>query len=107
MTALSILLLYVLPAIGGWKVFEKAGVAGWVALVPILNWFGILRILGRSYLWIVAFVFFYPVTHFVAAVLLAWRFGKGTLFGLGIAFLPFLFVPMLGFGSARYLRPAA
>jgi hypothetical protein len=106
MTALTILFFYVLPAAGGWKVFEKAGLSGWVALIPILNWFGILRLLGRSYLWILAFVFFYPVTHFIASVMVAWRFGKSTFFGLGIALLPFVFIPLLGFGGARYLRPA-
>jgi Family of unknown function (DUF5684) len=103
MTALSFLFLYVLPAIGGWKIFEKAGLPGWAALIPFFNWFGILKLLGRSYLWIFAFVFFYPVTHFVAAVLVSWKFGKSTLFGLGLALLPGLFVPWLGFSDARYL----
>jgi hypothetical protein len=103
-TALSTL-FFVLTAIGGWKVFEKAGLPGWVALVPVLNWFGILRLLGRSYAWILFFIFFYPVTHFVVSVLVAWRFGKSALFGVGLAFLPFLFVPMLGFSDARYLGP--
>jgi hypothetical protein len=101
--ALSFMFLYLLPAIGGWKIFEKAGVAGWAALIPVLNWFGVLKVLGLSYLWIVAFVFFYPVAHVVSAVMLAWKFGRGTLFGLGLAFLPGLFVPWLGFSNARYL----
>ncbi len=100
---LSFLFLYVLPAIGGWKIFEKAGLPGWAALIPVLNWFGILKLLGHSYLWILAFIFFYPVTHFVAAVLVAWKFGKSTLFGLGMALLPGLFIPWLGFSDARYL----
>jgi hypothetical protein len=106
MATLSFLFLYVLPALGGWKVFEKAGVAGWVALIPVLNLFGLLRLLGRSYLWILAFVFAAPVAHVVAAILVAWRFGRSTLFGVGLAVLPFVFVPVLGFGDARYLQPA-
>lgn len=104
-TALSLFFFFVLPAVGGWKIFEKAGMPGWVALVPVLNWFGVLKLLGRSYLWIVAFIFFYPVTHFVASVLVAWRFGKSALYGVGIALLPFIFVPLLGFSEARYLGP--
>jgi hypothetical protein len=103
MWLLSFLFLYLLPAIGGWKIFEKAGLPGWAALIPVINWFGILKLLGMSYLWILAFIFFYPVTHFVAAVLVAWKFGKSTIFGLGLALLPPLFVPWLGFGDARYL----
>jgi hypothetical protein len=103
---LSVFFFIVLPAVGGWKIFEKAGISGWVALVPVLNWLGVLKLLGRSYLWIVCFVFFYPVTHFVASVMVAWRFGKSTLYGMGIALLPFVFIPLLGFGDARYLGPA-
>jgi hypothetical protein len=107
-SALSILFLYVLPAIGRWKVFEKAGIAGWVALIPVLSWFGILRLLGRSYLWIVFFIipFTYPVTRVVASVMVASRFGKGVLYGLGLAFAPFLFEPHLGLSEARYMRPS-
>jgi hypothetical protein len=107
MTALSILFLYVLPAIGRWKIFEKAGIAGWVALIPVLSWFGILKLLGRSYLWILFFIipFTYPVTRVVASVLVARRFGKGWVYGLGLAFAPFLFEPHLGLSDARYLRP--
>jgi hypothetical protein len=29
-------------------------------------------------------------------------FGKSTAYGLGLAFLGFIFFPMLGFGDARY-----
>jgi hypothetical protein len=102
-TALSIL-FFVLTAIGAWKIFAKAGLPGWVALVPVLNCFGVIKLLGKSYWWIVFFVpVIYPFTHFVLAVLVAWRFGKSALFGLGLAFLPFLFVPLLGFSDARYL----
>ncbi len=101
MTILSILLFYVLPALGGYRVFEKAGVAGWIAFIPVLNLLGVLRVLKLSLLWIIPFVFFYPVAHFIAAVLVAWRFGKGTLYGLGLAFAPFIFVPVLGFGPAQ------
>jgi|SRR6185437_6220764 len=103
MWLLSVLFLYVLPAVGGWKIFEKAGIPGWAALIPGINLFGILKLLGMSYLWILAFIFCYPVAHFVAAVLVAWKFGKSTVFGLGLALVPPLFVPWLGFSDARYL----
>ena len=104
-TVLSFFFLWVLPAIGGYKIFEKAGMPGWIALVPVLNLFGILRLLGRSYLWILAFIPpFTPFALFVVAVLVAWRFGRSSIFGVGLFFLPFVFVPLLGFSEARYLR---
>jgi hypothetical protein len=33
------------------------------------------------------------------------RFGKGTGFAVGMAVLPFIFSPILAFGSARYGEP--
>ena len=103
-SALSFFFLWVLPHIGLWRIFEKAGMRGWVALIPILNLFGLLKLLGKSYLWILAFIPpLTPFALFFAAVMVAWRFGKGSLYGAGLFFLPFVFVPVLGFGDARYL----
>jgi hypothetical protein len=39
------------------------------------------------------------------AIALAEKFGKGAGFGIGLAFLPFIFYPILGFGSATYVGP--
>ena len=33
---------------------------------------------------------------------LAQKYGKSAAYGLGLVFLPFIFIPMLGFGSATY-----
>lgn len=33
---------------------------------------------------------------------IAERFGKSAGFGIGLAFLPFIFYPMLAFGDANY-----
>ncbi|WP_278321357.1 DUF5684 domain-containing protein [Lacrimispora amygdalina] len=32
-------------------------------------------------------------------------FGKGKMFGLGLIFLPFIFYPILAFGSSKYVFP--
>ena len=37
---------------------------------------------------------------------LAQAFGKGAAYGIGILFLPVVFLPMLGFGDAQYIGPA-
>jgi len=34
------------------------------------------------------------------------RFGKGTGFGIGLFFLPFVFFPLLAFGDAQYAGAA-
>src|SRR5262249_20906762 len=89
---------------GAWKVFAKAGKSGWAAIVPIYNIIVLLEIVGRPLWWIV--LFFLPCVNFVAGIMvsidLAKAFGKDTLYGIGIALLGFIFIPMLGFGDARY-----
>jgi hypothetical protein len=94
---------------GAWKMFEKAGKPGWAAIIPIYNIIVILEICGRPIWWILLLLI--PCVNIVIAVIMwidvAKSFGKSELFGIGLAFLGFIFVPMLGFGSARYVGPAA
>ena len=103
-TMLLELALLVLLFVGMWKVFQKAGKPGWAAIIPIYNIIVLLEICGKPLWWIV--LYFIPIVNFVAVVLvsiaLAKRFGKGVGFGIGIALLPFIFYPILGFGDASY-----
>ncbi|MGK2855798.1 MAG: DUF5684 domain-containing protein [Thermoanaerobaculia bacterium] len=89
---------------GLWKVFVKAGKPGWAAIVPIYNIIVWLEIVGKPLWWIV--LLFIPFVNFVVLIILsialAEKFGKSTAFGIGIAFLGFIFIPILGFGDARY-----
>jgi hypothetical protein len=54
---------------------------------------------------------FIPFVNFIILIILsidmAKSFGKGVGFGLGLAFLGFIFLPILGFGSAQYQGPSA
>jgi uncharacterized protein DUF5684 len=103
------LALAVVVIAGMWKMFEKAGKPGWAAIIPIYNFIVLLEIVGKPLWWIV--LFFLPCVNIVALILVALEvakvFGKDTLFGIGLAFLPFIFYPVLGFGDARYQGPAA
>lgn len=87
-----------------WKVFTKAGQPGWAAIVPIYNIFVLLKIAGKPGWWFILMLI--PLVNFVIAILvsisIAEKFGKSTAFGLGLAFLGFIFYPMLAFGDARY-----
>lgn len=87
-----------------WKLFTKAGQPGWACLVPIYNLIVMLKIAGKPAWWFVLFLI--PgvnlVVMIMTAVALAKAFNKGTGFALGLIFLGFIFVPVLGFGSARY-----
>ena len=89
---------------GVWKVFVKAGQPGWGCLVPIYNLILLLGMAGKPTWWIVLFLI--PVVSLVVAILvsieIAKKFGQSTGYGLGLAFLPMFFYPMLGFGSAQF-----
>ena len=101
------LLLSVVVIVGLWKVFEKAGKPGWASLVPIYNVIVLTEILGRPMWWIALFLCCGPVGWILASLDLAKAFGKDIGFAIGLMFLPFVFVPMLGFGDARYVGPVA
>ena len=96
--------LSIVMLIAMWKVFAKAGRPGWAILVPIYNIVVSLEV-ARLPLWYLL-LFFIPVVNLVAWVLVgiatARNFGKGVGFGLGLTFLPFVFYPILAFGSASY-----
>ena len=93
---------------GLWKIFSKAGKPGWAAIIPIYNLIVLFEITGKSIWWIVLFLI--PVVNFIAPLIvmilvyitLAERFGRGGGTIVGLILLPFIFVPMLGFGSATY-----
>ena len=89
---------------GAWKVFVKAGQPGWAVLIPIYNLYVLCKIAGKPGWWVI--LFFVPIANFVIQILvsiaLAEKFGKGTGFGLGLAFLNAIFYPILGFGDAQY-----
>jgi hypothetical protein len=86
-----------------WGIFKKAGEPGWAAIVPIYNWLVLLRIIKRPLWMIVLFVVSGGIIgHILASVDLAKAFDKTTGFAVGLILLPFVFYPMLAFGSATY-----
>jgi len=105
---LFMLAVMVVMIAGMWKVFTKAGQPGWAAIVPIYNLIVVLQIIGRPLWWIVLCLI--PLVNIVITLLimidLAKSFGQGAGFGLGMFFLGFIFVPVLGFGASRYVGPA-
>ena len=92
---------------GFWKVFEKARIPGWKTLIPVYNSILVLRLAGKPDWWVV--LLFIPFVDIVLGIYLSIRisecFGKGILFGVGLALLPFIFYPILGFGDAEYFPP--
>lgn len=105
---LAIIILYIA---GLWKMFEKAGKPGWAAIVPIYNMIIIAEIVGKPIWWgIVAALV--PCVNIVFSVwlmnLLMKSFGKEVpLWTILTLFFGFVTIPVIGFGSDRYIGPTA
>ena len=89
---------------GMWTTFNKAGKPGWAAIIPIYNTYLLIKIGDNAWWWLI--LFFIPIVNILAAakvsIDVAGKFGKGVLFGLGLALLPFICYPILGFGGTQY-----
>ena len=102
--ALVVLVLLVIFFTSLWKIFSKAGRPGWLSLVPIVNVYNLILIANRPGWWILLFLI--PIINVVVAIVVtidvANKFGKGSLFGVGMIVLPFIFYPLLAFSDANY-----
>jgi hypothetical protein len=116
------LVLAVVMVVSMWKIFTKAGVEGWKAIVPFYNCWVLAEIVGRPGWWglasLVGLVAFIPVIGWLAEIAafvvfiliyldLAKSFGKTTGFAVLLILLPIIGFPMLAFGDAKYGGPAA
>lgn len=109
----SLLIIFLYAAIvviyvaGMWKVFEKAGQKGWMAIIPFLNWYVLIKIAGREGWWLI--LLFIPCVNFVVLAIIsldvAKVFGKSQAYGIGLWLLGVIFYPMLGFSDSRYEGP--
>ena len=107
---LAMVVIALLPLIAHWKLYGKAGKAGkpgWAAIVPVYNKIVHLEITGRPIWWVA--MLFIPIANIVFSFIMhldmAKAFGKDAGWGIGLIFLPWVFYPMLGFGSATYVGP--
>lgn len=87
-----------------WRIFTKAGRAGWLSLIPIVDTIVLIQIAGKSG-WRILLLFI-PVVDVIVAIMLLLElskaFGHGMGFALGLMFLSPIFWPILGYGSSQY-----
>lgn len=124
--ALIALAWYIIRVIAQWKIFTKAGEAGWKSIIPIYNEWILYKFTWKAYMAIVAIVLVSlgtmftqvggalstigGILSFAAFVIecidmhkLSKAFGHGGGFTAGLIILKPIFLLILGFGSSRYV----
>lgn len=103
-----VLIYWVISIIAYWKTFSKGGYPGWLAIIPIVNWFILVKLAGYS-AWM-GLLLLIPIVNVIFAIIVAIRVGRA--FGHGGAFsffLLFLLNPIgyfvTGFSSDTYTKP--
>lgn len=100
--------LAVLVLVARWKVFKKANVDGWEALIPVHSDVVELQLGGiQTYWYFLNLIFICGIGPIILSIwksiALAKAFGKGTGFGVLLAFFPFVCYPILAWGNAEYV----
>jgi len=124
------LIVYILCIIAWWKIFAKAGEAGWKAIIPIYNLYILCHIIGINF-WI--FYLGIPIVlgiisavlgsdntfanlltgcyslfiEIYTAIKLGDAFKKGIGFKVGLVLLPAIFYMILGFSDSKYIGKKA
>lgn len=128
-----VLFIYIilLPFIAAWRLFKKAGIPGWKALIPVYSSYLMFKIVGMpaiistivyaSYIIInnivkditkepnylvIIFVLIsatYMVFDIIKAIKLGKVFGKGIFFTIGLILLGPIFEIILGMGKSKYI----
>lgn len=101
------LALMVVVIVATWKIYVKAGEAGWKAIIPFYNFYTEYKMFwGNGWLFLLGCV---PVVNVVVGIMhnhkMSKAFGHGIGFTFGLIFLPYIFRCILGFNSDEYLGP--
>ena len=129
------LIWWLLQIAANWRIFTKAGEAGWKSIIPVYSDYVSYKIAWQpSYFWltlilgIIASVISAATTggdgtnttillvisliRLIMGIIsimysfkLAKAFGRGTVFALGLIFLQPIFLLILGFGNDNYYGP--
>jgi hypothetical protein len=94
----------VLEIVALWFMFEKAQEPGWAAIIPIYNYLIAIKIAGKPWWFLLLMII--PIVNIVIYIMIlhgiSKNFGKDAGFTVGLFFLRFIFLPILGFGKAVY-----
>ncbi len=98
------LILAVWSIICRWKMFEKAGLPGWGAIIPFYNIYLRFKMSGMSGWWVLSLLL--PPVFLIAIIVsyfkLPGKFGKHRAWGFGLLFLNPIFIGIFAFDKSTY-----
>ena len=126
----SLIIFCILILIGCFKIFEKANEKGWKSLIPFYNIYLVYKIFWKTkyliLLLIISFVCVLPIYfiysrelfellifiltlnllyhQIILSIRISRSFGKNIFWSLGIIFLPYVFIVILGFNKSKYIK---
>lgn len=110
LTLAFILIAFVFPVIGLYRMFRKAGIPAWLALIPVLNTWHILRLTRRPKWWLVAQLIPFVGYIFTIGIYLEFVrcFGKTKFYQQALtAVAPFAYFIYIGFNTKdQYQAPS-
>ena len=100
-------IMMIILIIANWKIFEKAGIAGWKCLIPFYNTYCMYKLVfGSGWLFLLQLI---PIVNIVISFVFLYKFvtvfGHGLGYMLGLIFLSPVFYLILAFGSSEYEGP--
>lgn len=105
--------ILVVVLMGTYKCFKKMGYEdAWWSIVPILNILFFLKIAEKPTWWIVLCLLPYInivvqiYIYYLVGKKVAPAYGKGDGFAIGVAIVPFILFPILGFSKEEPVRVA-
>ena len=97
-------LIYIALCLGRMRMFQKAGVAGWKAWLPLYRDYVLCQItMGKGWYFVLGLIPpLYPVMQVLYAIEICLSYKMEILFGVLYFFLPWLAELIIGFGKSEY-----
>jgi len=86
------------------RIFKKAGLPGWGAIIPFYNIYLRFKTAGMSWWWVLSLLIapVFVIAFIVSLFKIAKNFGRHWTFALGLWFLNPIFIWILAFGKSSY-----
>lgn len=101
------LVVFVLSIVAYWRIFEKAGEAGWKSIIPIYDVYILFKIAwGKGWMFLLLLI---PVVNIVIYIMMLYKlnkaFDKGVGFFILLLLLPNIGYLILAFDGSEYMGP--